>query len=71
LEKQYIYMDSKSKRNAVYKILGARKDGKNMVLSLGNTSVIDCFKDLTNMDVGYLYTIEEGQAFRIPVSTTK
>lgn len=71
LEKQYIYMDSKSKRNAVYRILGARKDGGNIVLDLGNTSVIDCFKDTNNMDAGYLYTIEEGQCFRIPVSTTK
>lgn len=64
---QYIYMEGKSKRNAVYRILGAKKDGAHIVLDLGNCSVIDRYKDAENLDAGYLYTIEEGQPFRIPV----
>jgi hypothetical protein len=69
LKNQYIYMDSKSKRNAVYRILDAKKDGEKIVLDIGNCSVIDSLKDPAQIDAGYLYTIEEGQPFRIPVST--
>jgi hypothetical protein len=70
-KKQYIYLDSKSKRNAVYRILNAKKDGAKIVLDIGNCSVIDCYKDPAQMDAGYLYTIEEGQPFRIPVSAIR
>ncbi len=72
LEKQYIYVDNVGAEcNGAYRILSAEMDGENVVLHLGNSSLIEGYIDDYNLDAGYVYTIAEGQNFRIPVSVTE
>ncbi len=68
---QYIYVNSDSERNTVYRIKEVSKSGENYVLHLGNTTLIERLTDKHNPSAGYVYTISEGQTFRIPVSVIK
>ena len=71
-ENQYIYVDNKgAKCNGSYRILSAKKDGENIALFLGNSSIIERYVDDYDLSKGFLYTIKEGQNFRIPVSEIK
>ena len=70
LENQYIYVDNgDSKCNGSYRIISAEQQGENISLYLGNCSLIEGYIDDYNLDAGYVYTIADGQNFRIPVST--
>ena len=72
LKGQYIYIDNKgAKCNGAYKILNAQKQGESIALYLGNASFIEGYADDNNLDAGFVYTIEEGQKFSIPVSMTR
>ena len=68
LTKQYIYVDNDSEETGAYRILSAEQQGENVLLHLGNASTIDKYIDDHNLEAGYVYTIAEGQTFRIPVS---
>ncbi len=68
---RYIYVASTSERNTVYRIEDVSMFGDNIVLHLGNTTVIEGLVDKQYPEKGYVYAIEEGQRFRIPVSTIK
>lgn len=68
---RYVYADTTSKRNAVYRIEKATINGKECVLHLGNTTLIERFVDKQQPELGYAYTIVEGQKVRIPLSCIK
>lgn len=71
LENQYIYVDNEgAKCNGAYRILNAEKQGEYIALYLGNCSLIERFVDDYDFDAGFVYTIADGQRFRIPISTT-
>jgi len=65
---QYIYVDNCAKCNGAYRIERAERKDEGIALYLGNCSLIEGYADKNNLKAGYRYTIEEGQAFRIPVS---
>ncbi len=72
LTNQYIYVDNVGAEcNGAYRILSAEKDGTNVILHLGNSSLIEGYIDNYDLDAGYEYTIADGQSFRIPVSVTE
>lgn len=68
LKDKYIYIDSPSERNTVYRIASAEKHETYVTLQLGNTTLIERFADKQDLGAGYLYTIAPGQTFRIPLS---
>ncbi len=69
-ENQYVYVDNATANNGAFRILSAEVSGDNVVLQLGNASVIERYADDYNTSAGYIYTIEEGQSLTIPVSLT-
>ena len=71
LKGRYVYVDSTSKRNTVYRIQSAEAVDGKVVLHLGNTSLIGGFVDKFDFAKGYHYAIAKGQNIRIPMSYTK
>ena len=67
----YVYVDSISSRNTVYRIKEVTKRGKYVVLHLGNTTLIERMIDSTNIDAGFVYAVAKGDVIRIPVSVIK
>lgn len=65
---KYVYVDTTSIRNAVYRIMETEVKSNGIVLHLGNTTVIEGFVDKYVPEKGYIYTIKEGQKVRIPIS---
>ncbi len=65
---RYIYIDNKSDINGAYKILGATEDGDNVILDVGDVTLIKEYKDKNNVDNGYIYVISENDDFSIPLS---
>lgn len=68
LENQYIYVDDTSANTGVFRIEKAQQSGDNIILDLGIISLVEGYVDPYDVDSGYLYTIEAGQSFEIPVS---
>ncbi len=69
-ENQYIYVDNTAESNGAFKILDATVSGNNVVLHLGNSSLVKSYANDNDTNAGYKYTIEEGQSFTIPVTLT-
>ncbi len=65
---RYIYVENDGVQNGAYRILDAEADGGNVVLHLGNTSLIRGFVKVSDLSLGYTYNIEKDQKFRIPLS---
>jgi len=71
---RYIYVANDGVQNGAYRILNASANAGNSLytdLHLGNTSVICGYKNDTDFDEGYIYNIEKGQNFTIPLSTVE
>ena len=68
LEGRYIYVENNARCNGAYRILQAKQMGEHVELLLGNCSLIERYVDDYNLSAGFVYTIEPGQSFRIPVS---
>ena len=68
---RYAYVNTTSKRNAVYCIKEVTESEMGVVLHLGNTSVIEALVDKHAPEKGYKYAIAEGQKVRIPSSFYK
>ena len=66
---EFIYVNNgKSVGNAVYPIESATRDASgNVVLSLGNTTLIDKYIDGSDLTAGYQYNIAQNDSFRIPL----
>ena len=65
---RYIYIEPTGSLNASYKILGATQEGNNVVLDLGDVSLVSGFLNNSNLSLGYTYNIAEKKAFSIPLS---
>ncbi len=70
LTKKYIYVDNvHSNQNGAYRILGAEMVGGNLVLDIGDVSLVKNYIDNANPDKGYVFNVQKGQSFRIPLNT--
>lgn len=69
LSGKYVYVDNDKSDNGAYRIERAElnTDG-DVILHLGNTTVIRGYQDNSNLDAGFVYNIAEGQKARIPLS---
>lgn len=71
LTKKYVYVDNThSNQNGVYRIIGAEKIGENIKLDIGDVSLVKNYIDNANPDKGYVFNVQNGQAFRIPLNVT-
>ena len=69
LTKKYIYVDNThSNQNGAYRIVGAEMDGENLVLDIGDVSLVKNYIDNANPDKGYVFNVQKGQSFRIPLN---
>ena len=66
---RYIYVENDGVENAAYRIHDAEVNGNTAVLNLNNQDLIREFVDSSNMDLGYVYNIAEGQSYNIPLSS--
>ena len=57
-------------RDGAYKILSAERSGENIVLNTGRVSMIRKYVDMYQPELGYVYTIAEGQDAVIPLSVS-
>ena len=67
---KYVYVANDGIDNGAYKIFGAEKSGDDIVLDLGDVTLIRSYVDADNMDRGYNYNIAVGQKLRIPLPAT-
>ncbi len=67
---RYIYIQNDGVENAVYQITGAKAISGGYRLDIGTVTTIRAYADAYNFDAGYVYNIEAGQSFRIPMSYT-
>ena len=67
LSDKYIYIDNSGDVNGVYRIISAKQNGKNVVLNIGDVSVIRKYKENANLAAGFVYNIAKGDKFRIPL----
>ncbi len=66
---RYIYIDNSGSSNGVYRIKDAKNGEQgNIILELGDVSLINGFISTSNLDAGYTYNISPKQTFRIPLS---
>ncbi len=66
-EGRYIYINNDGKQNGVYKIISAKRgEDDNVVLNIGDVSVIRGYKDKDNLKAGFIYNIAGGDTFKIP-----
>ncbi|MBQ7118801.1 MAG: S-layer homology domain-containing protein [Oscillospiraceae bacterium] len=68
LEDKYIYVENSGSQNGAYKIVGAEQNGENVSLNIGDISLISAFKNTADFSQGYVYNIQKGQSFTIPLS---
>ena len=69
LSGKYIYINNSGAQNGAYRIISAESAGSNVVLDLGDVSLISGFINKSNLDLGYNYNVVKGQTFSIPLST--
>jgi len=67
---RFIYIENDGIINAVYKIIGAKKNGEDYILDTGDVTPIRSFKKASEPSEGYIYDIEEGRRFYIRLSET-
>ncbi|MBQ9986259.1 MAG: S-layer homology domain-containing protein [Oscillospiraceae bacterium] len=65
---RYIYINNNGKQNGAYRIVSAESAGSNVVIGLGDVSVISGFVDKADLSRGYTYNIAKSQTFAIPLS---
>ncbi|MBQ9984853.1 MAG: S-layer homology domain-containing protein, partial [Oscillospiraceae bacterium] len=64
---KYVYVDNDKVQNGAYKIISAEKNGSDIVLNIGDVSLIRSFLDANDYDLGYVYNIAKGNTLRIPL----
>ena len=68
LKDRYIYVENDREENGAYRIYGAEVMGDTAVLDLRTQSLARRYVDGTNMALGFVHNIQEGQSFTIPLS---
>ncbi len=66
--KYVIVENSLDMKNGAYKIEGATADGNTLTLDIGNVTLIEGHRIITNPDAGFIFNIENGQNARIPLT---
>lgn len=67
---KHIYIKNDGSENAVYAILSAqKKENGQVMLNLGNVTLIRGSKNSSDLKQGFVYNIAAGQKFRIPLAT--
>ena len=70
LAMKYVYVDNvHSNQNGAYRIVSAEKVGENVVLNLGDVSLVKNYIDNSNPEKGYVFNVQKGQTLRIPMNT--
>lgn len=70
LTKKYIYVDNDhSNLNGAYRILDAEMVGDNLVLDIGDVSLVKNYINNANPSAGYVFNVARGQSFSIPLSS--
>ena len=65
----FIYVENDGERNAVYEIRGARRrDGGEVVLEIGDATLVRGHKDPADPEQGYVYDVAPGARFYIPLT---
>ncbi|MBQ7053852.1 MAG: S-layer homology domain-containing protein, partial [Oscillospiraceae bacterium] len=67
--KVVIVDNGETTRSGTFKIVSAKQSGDDIILDVGRITPIRKFVDMYNEDLGYVYTIAEGQEARIPLSS--
>ncbi len=66
---RYIYINNTSGENGVYKIYNAEDAaGGKTELDIGKVTLVNRYEDPLDMNSGFVYNIEDGNTFRIPLS---
>ncbi|MBQ7119791.1 MAG: S-layer homology domain-containing protein [Oscillospiraceae bacterium] len=69
---KHVYVENDGVQNAVYKIKNAyENDNGDVVLDIGDVSLIRSFVNTSKMELGYVYDVGIGQKLRIPLSDVK
>ena len=69
---RWVYVENDNWRNGAYEIVAVEPEGGDRAkLHLGNTTLIRRFRDPENFDAGYVYNLDEGAAFYIPLSKSR
>ena len=70
LQGRYVYVDNDGVQNGAYKIESAKEENGEIILDIGEVSLIRSYVDAYDTTLGYIYNIACGQALRIPLSST-
>lgn len=69
LHGKMIYIHNDGVRNAVYRIERAvAGEGGETVLLIGDVTLVRAYADTENYDAGFVYDLQEGAEFYIPLS---
>lgn len=68
---KYIYIENDGIHNAAYKIVSAAVTGENITLDTGNVSPVRAYKNNGDFSQGFVYDIEAGRKFSIPLSAVE
>ena len=69
---KYVYVENDAVQNGAYRIDSAETaENGDIVLNIGMVSPIRRFVDSSDMTLGYVYNIKEGQELRIPLSSVE
>ncbi|MBQ9986633.1 MAG: Ig-like domain-containing protein, partial [Oscillospiraceae bacterium] len=71
LSGRYIYINNESDINGVYRIDSATVSGTEAVLDVGDVTLIKEYRDINNLELGFIYNISEGDSFEIPLSASE
>jgi len=70
LSGKYVYVENDGVQSGAYKIEGASENAEgDIVLDIGEVSVVRGYLDPLNSALGYVYNISEGQSLRIPLNS--
>ncbi|MBQ6698734.1 MAG: S-layer homology domain-containing protein [Oscillospiraceae bacterium] len=72
LKNKYIYVDNGlTTRSGTYKIEGVTQSGDDLIVDVGIVTLVRKYVDASDFTKGFVYTIEEGQSARIPLTVSQ
>ena len=72
LKNKYIYVaNGVSTRSGTYKIEGVTQSGDDLIVDVGDVTLVRKYADASDPSKGFVYTIKEGQKARIPLTISK
>ncbi len=72
LKNKYIYVNNGiTTRSGTYKIEGVTQSGDDLIVDVGIVTLARKYADASDFSKGFVYTIKEGQAARIPLTVSQ